>query len=211
MKKVFQIKILIAVFIILATCFNLTAQENEIAVDFRVIPCGEGCTILGGSANYYRKIFTKSELGIKVNFNTDAVNKVEHLNYIITHAINLDLVKRWKLTKKQKVRWFFELGVTGLMIIDDYLPQPGAGFCGVGLEYLTEEELMELQRRAEKMKKGYTVTTFSPGIAFATSIDFQIWENWYAGLDLMANLYYSFEDKEVYPYPIPGLRVAYTF
>lgn len=183
--------------------FGIFAQKNTVALDLRYLPvCGE--IVAGGAVNYYRSTTERHALGLKTNWNTDALG-VEDREDIRTHVVNLDIVNRWQLSKKSKVRCFVEAGISGLGIIERTPPQTGGGFCGTGM---TAEDLI---RQEEYFSRWHTDAEFLLGFATATNIEWMLTKRLGLGAVLMANLYLSVEDESFYPYINPGVRTSFSF
>jgi hypothetical protein len=119
--------------------------------------------------------------------------------------VNFDVVNRWNFSKKSKMRWFVEAGISGLGVVERTPPQDYWFFCGVGV---TDEEI---EKQKEYYSQWHTQTEFMLGFATATSLEFPLSQHFSLGAALAANVYYSPADDCIYPYLVPSLRTAFSF
>jgi hypothetical protein len=195
-------KHLCAFFLVFLSVQTFFAQKNTFALDVRYLPaCGE--IIAGGSINYYRAVGERRSLGLKTTWNSDALGVAS--DETRTHVVNLDAVNRWKISKKEKVRWFGEAGISGLGVVERTPPQDYLLYCGVGM---TDEQIAEL---ADYHSQWHTETQIMVGFATATSLEFSLSNQFSLGAALAANVYYSPADDCICPYLIPSLRTAFSF
>ncbi len=193
----------IALFLLALPSFTgIFAQKNTLALDLRYLPACE-VNVAGASLNFFRAVGERRSLGFKTTWNTDALG-LESWE-VRTHVLNLDVVNRWNLSKKSKVNWFVEAGISGLCTIERTPPRSFWGFCGTGL---TDEEI---EKQKEYYSQWHTETEFMLGFATATSLEFPLSQHFSLGAALVANVYYSPSDDAIYPYLVPSLRTAFSF
>lgn len=179
---------------------DLSAQKNMILLDMHYVPL-RGSSSMGATIGYYRQISERRSLGLKLLHNTNMVGLAngEHRRW----SLLLDATQRFRLTKKRRANWFFDIGAS---VLADVVTIPP--YKVVLEEPVTPQQLQKYEAYAAQWHRN---TKIAPGIAMSVDWNYYITPSVQVGINLLMNTYVYFGDFQICPAILPDLRITHSF